>query len=94
MLRKSLIILSFSLAGCATESKQVYWERLPLAQLNEVCDKWNHYKTGVYGCAIQRQPNDNRCYVYTLDSLVPAGPKEQFVLGHEVMHCFRGSFHQ
>ena len=87
---------SLSLISCANTlvTKEIIWERKEQVSLNEICNRHNHYKTGVYGCAVWKESKlDKRCYVYTLDTLKEYSPAEQYVLGHEIMHCFKGQFH-
>jgi len=85
------------LSGCAgfapnnEHTKSITWQRVPQAKLTQICNQGQHYKNGMWGCAIWYQ--DGRCIVYTLETLKANSPQEQYVLGHETMHCFNGHFH-
>lgn len=84
------------LASCSSIPMQVTWERVPKEKLMEVCQthmaELRHYKKDIYGCS--RWNKDRReCTVYTLETLARNSNAEQFVLGHETMHCFDGHYH-
>jgi hypothetical protein len=105
---KLLTILFFSTiigvtSGCAGfQIKQITWEKVSQEQLNNLCLKdnqsINHYKNGLWGCAIySRDTNNNLCRIYTLETLETLetnSSREQYILGHETMHCFKGNFHK
>jgi hypothetical protein len=107
---RSFNTLSFNsvLVGCLLSSacaqisptmpaatKRVSWERVGQERLTQICNgtKLKHYNSGFYGCSIWN-PQTDSCKVYTLDILKKQSNGEQYVLGHEMMHCFEGNFHQ
>lgn len=101
---KSFNILCFSIAsiavsGCANlgprsqeAPKTITWQRVSQEKLEEICNHGEHYKNGFYACSVWNRYS-NSCDIYTLNSLKPKSNGEQYVLGHETMHCFIGKFH-
>lgn len=89
---KSLTILfsSLLLTSCASvpNAKYISWEKGNQDYLDRICPK-----KGLFGCAWQSTQHDG-CKIYSLDSLEPFSVKEQYVVGHEAIHCFKGDFHK
>jgi hypothetical protein len=99
-MKYSLIIFLLTTGCSPLETRQIIWQRVSQERLQQICQTYyqdrQHYKKGIYGCALYYKEGPNRriCYVYTLESLTMHSNQEQYVLGHETMHCFDGSFHQ
>jgi hypothetical protein len=83
-------LLASLLAGCAIPmSKQVHWQRASLEELKKLCPDADN----PVGCAVWTK-NSNDCYIYTLAALEPNSSKEQWVIGHELLHCYNGKYHK
>jgi hypothetical protein len=71
-------------------TKEISWHRVSPTILTQKCQGLDHYKGGILGCSWW---TDKTCVIYTVDTLGEKSQQEQFVLGHEVEHCFNGKFH-
>lgn len=96
-----LTILSFSIAlsGCATNVKNISWDKVSLTEIRNICKE----RKDIVGCAMYAK-DGSWCRVYTpkhedMDKVFPGQKmtnevKEWLILGHEMKHCFEGSFHK
>ncbi len=104
-MRKLAVVLAFSVVGCSTlpagsetASKNITWTKTTFAEVQSICGRyWKQINGTEYtgpslnGCAIW--DNQFKCDIYTMNDLVEYSYKEQLILGHEVMHCFKKNYH-
>lgn len=93
----TLLLSSLLLSSCVSlEERNITWMRVSHAELRRICaNTAQHQNSKLLGCAVwSKNLNNHNCTIYTLDSLSSESPQEQFVLGHETMHCFKGAFHK
>lgn len=69
---------------------QIRWESDPV-KVQKAVDEWNHkHFDDVEAVAYWK---GNRCTIYALEPDYDMDLK-MILLGHEALHCFRGSFHK
>jgi len=92
------LLLMFFLVGCqetinpTTIKKSVTIDWRPTEDIDKTCREKSHTTTTkpIKGCA---HPDKDKCTIY---SPMPqtVDDEQTTTLGHEVLHCFRGSYHK